>query len=77
MPGKKKKKGKKPVKYKTITIKVTAKQKKSLVNFCRSRRSTPNKMIKKAIRPLLTNYAGLEVNVNNVRVNQLALFDAD
>ncbi len=75
MPRKKAKKTRKPIKFKTITIKVTARQKKSLINYSKSRRTTPNKLIKKAIRPLLQNYAGLEVTSNNhVKVNQLELF---
>jgi len=74
MPRKKKKKTKKPIRYKTITIKITAQQKKSLVNFSKSRRSTPNKVIKKAIRPLLQNYADLEFNINPEKVKQLELF---
>ena len=69
-----KKKKRKPVKYKTITFTVTAKQKKSLVNFCKSRKTTPAKIIKKAIRPLLTDYADLKVNNSNEKVNQLQLF---
>lgn len=68
------KKKRKPIRYKTITITVTAKQKKSLVNFCRSRKTTPAKIIKKAIRPLLSDYADLKVNISNERVNQLQLF---
>ena len=68
------KKKRKPVRYKTITITVTARQKKSLVNFCRSRKTTPAKTIKKAIRPLLTDYADLVVQVNTEKVNQLELF---
>ena len=63
------------MKFKTITIKVTARQKKSLLNYSKSRRTTPNKLIKKAIRPLLQNYADLEiVPANHVKVNQLELF---
>lgn len=77
MPGKKKKKGRKPLRYKTITLKITARQKKSLINFSRSRRTTPIKIIKKAIRPLLQNYAHLEVNNNHEKVNQLELFRLD
>jgi hypothetical protein len=69
-----KKKKRKPIRYKTITLTVTAKQKKSLVNFCRSRKTTPAKVIKKAIRPLLSDYADLKVNISNERVNQLQLF---
>lgn len=68
------KKKRKPVKYKTITVTVTARQKKSLVNFCKSRKTTPNKIIKKAIRPLLTDYVDLKVNHSNEKVNQLQLF---
>lgn len=75
MPRKKAKKSRKPVKFKTITIKVTARQKKSLMNYSKSRRTTPNKLIKKAIRPLLQNYAGLEVgNISQAKVKQLELF---
>jgi len=71
---KKSKKKRKPLRYKTITIKITSRQKKSLVNFSRSRRTTPNKIIKKAIRPFLQNYINLEVNNNHGKVNQLELF---
>jgi hypothetical protein len=75
MPRKKAKKARKAVKFKTITIKVTARQKKSLVNYSKSRRTTPNKLIKKAIRPLLQNYADLEFNnTAQAKVNQLELF---
>jgi hypothetical protein len=75
MPRKKAKKTRKPLKFKTITIKVTARQKKSLINYSKSRRTTPNKLIKKAIRPLLQNYADLEVtSSSHVKVNQLELF---
>jgi hypothetical protein len=75
MPRKKAKKARKPVKFKTITLKITAKQKKSLINFCWSRHTTPNKVIKKAIRPLLENYGGLDVEKPaQVKANQLQLF---
>ena len=75
MPRKKANKAKKPVKFKTITFKVTARQKKSLVNYCRLRHTTLNKAIKKAIRPLLENYGGIEVPVTpKTRVSQLELF---
>ncbi len=75
MPRKKTKKARKPVKFKLITIKVTARQKKSLVNYSKSRHTTPNKLIKKAIRPLLDNYSGMVVTVNKPEtLNQLQLF---
>ena len=75
MAREKTKKKRKPLRYKTITLKVTARQKKSFINFCKSRRTTPNKIIKKAIRPLLQNYAGLEVAAHQEKVNQLELFN--
>jgi len=75
MPRKKAKKARKPVKFKFITIKVTARQKKSLMNYSKSRHSTPNKLIKKAIRPFLENYTDLIVAANKQeKHNQLQLF---
>ncbi len=68
------KKKRKPVRYKTVSITLTARQKKSLVNFCRSRRTTPTKVIKKAIGPLLQNYHDLQVSPGSEKVNQLQLF---
>ncbi|MEI7491688.1 MAG: hypothetical protein WCK92_09840 [Bacteroidota bacterium] len=72
-----KKKKKKAVKYKQVTITISARQKKSLMNFCKSRKSTPNKIIKKAIRPLLENYENLEVNHVSSKVSQLQLFSME
>ena len=75
MPRKKTKKSRKPVKFKVITIKVTARQKKSLMNYSKSRRTTPVKLIKKAIYPMLQNYADMEVTSHAAeKVNQLELF---
>lgn len=75
MPRKKAKKARKIVKYKVIDIKVTARQKKSLVNFCKSRHTTPTKLIKKAILPMLQNYADLKLTARKpAKDNQLELF---
>lgn len=74
MPALKRKKKRKPVQYRTVTLKLSARQKRSLDRFARSRRTTPNKLIKKAIRPLLENYADLEVRITSQKVNQLQLF---
>jgi hypothetical protein len=74
MPALKRKKKRKPVRYRTVTLKLSARQKRSLDRFARSRRTTPNKLIKKAIRPLLENYADLEVRITSQKVNQLQLF---
>ncbi len=77
MPPKRTNKKRKPIRYKSITIKLTTTQKRSLERFARSRRTTPNKIIKKAIRPFLENYADLEVNMNNEKIKQLQLFEKD
>lgn len=71
------KKRRKPIRYKSITFKVTSRQKKSLDNFCKSRKSTPIKVIKKSIQPLLDNYAHAAPLNNFVTVNQLELFKLD
>jgi hypothetical protein len=70
-----KKKARKPIRYKTLKIKLTKRQKRSLDNFCKSRGTTPIKIIKKSIRPLLDNYAGITPNAPQVLANQLDLFE--
>jgi len=68
-------KKRKVTRYKNITFKLTTRQKKSLVNYCRARRTTPTKLIKKMIRPYISNY---DVHVPEelyVTENQLDLFD--
>lgn len=77
MSGKKQKKKRKTLRYKTISLKVTARQKRSLMRFCKARKTTPNKVIKKAIRPLLQNYSDLEVTLHQEKVNQLRLFESE
>jgi predicted DNA-binding protein len=45
------------------------------MNFSKSRHTTPNKLIKKAIRPLLENYSDLVLAVNKQeKISQLELF---
>ena len=70
-------KRRKKIRYKSITIKLTTRQKRSLERFAMSRRTTPNKIIKKAIRPLLENYADLEVTMSKEKINQLKLFESE
>lgn len=69
----KKPKKRKAVKYKTIKLKVSARQKRSLENYCNSRGVTPVKMIKMSIRPLLQNYC-FSVPPPPVSPRQLELF---
>jgi hypothetical protein len=69
-----KKKARKPIRYKTLKLKLTKRQKRSLENFCRSRGTTPIKVIKQSIRPMLNNYASSVPNQPQVSVRQLDLF---
>ncbi len=69
-------KKRRPTKFKTIKLKVSARQKKSLENYCRSRGVTPNKMIKMSIKPLLQNYSS-SVPVIPVSPRQLQLFGVE
>jgi len=73
----KKKKKRKSIRFKTIKLKVSARQKKSLENFCKARKTTPNKIIKKAIRPLLENYVNAVPVRSQEKVKQLALFSSE
>jgi hypothetical protein len=72
-----KKKIRKPIRYKTIKLKLSKRQKRSLENFCKSRGTTPIKIIKKSIRPLLENYAKVTPCPPQVSVRQLDLFGKD
>jgi len=69
------KKRKRKVRYTTISFKLTSKQKKSLVNYCKARQTTPTKLIKKSIKRYIN---GFDKNVPEeyyVTENQLDLFD--
>jgi hypothetical protein len=72
-----KKKDRKPVKYTIIRFKLTRKQKKSLDNYSRMRGSTSTKVIKKQLRPLLENYADIEIKTTFKKASQLQLFDME
>jgi len=75
MPPPKRKKKRKPTRFKTISLKLTAKQKKSLVNYCKARKTTPTKLIKKMIRPYISYYDVAVPKEYFVTENQLNLFD--
>jgi hypothetical protein len=72
--GKRKRKRKK-TRYTTIKLKLTSRQKRSLMNYCEARQTTPNKLIKKQIRRFLN---GFDKNVPDeyfASEKQLDLFD--
>jgi len=69
------KKKRKIIKYKTVTFKLSAKQMKSLRNYCRARKTTPTKLIKKSIRNYTEYFSNEVPEKYHVSHNQLELFD--
>ncbi len=71
----KRKKKRKKVRYRRIVIKLSQRQQRSLINYCKARHTTPNKLIKKVIRPFLNGY-DKEIPQDVLPTpNQLDLFD--
>lgn len=71
----KKKKKRKKVKYKKITLKLSDKQFRSLSNYASARKTTKTKLIKKMIRPFLKGYdAKIPVDMDTTP-NQLDMFE--
>ncbi|MCF8369532.1 MAG: hypothetical protein K9G76_10855 [Bacteroidales bacterium] len=46
----------KKIRYTKLTIKLSAKQKQSLINYCIARQTTPNKLIKKSIKRYINGF---------------------
>ena len=66
-----------PTVYKEITFKLSVRQRKSLRNYCKARKTTPTKLIKKMIRPFTENYAGSVPQEYYLTEKQLDLFQAE
>jgi len=75
MPVGKRKKRRKKVRYSKLIIKLSAKQKKSLQNYCKARKTTPSKLIKKSIKRYINGFDKEVPEAYYVTENQLALFD--
>ncbi len=75
MPGKRRKKPRRRTKYSKVTFKLTARQKKSLMNYCKARQTTPNKLIKKSIRRFITGFDQHVPIEYFITENQLDLFE--
>ena len=75
MPPSKRKKRRKKVRYHTVKLKLTTAQKRSLMNYCQARKTTPTKLIKKMIRPFIQKYAVKVPDELYVTENQLELFE--
>ena len=69
------KKKRKVTKFKTVTFKLSAKQMKSLRNYCRARKTTPTKLIKKSIRNYTEYFSNEVPEKYHVSHNQLDMFE--
>jgi len=68
-------KKRKKIRYSEVRIRLSYKQKRSLLNYCQARKTTPNKLIKKMIRPYISNYAVDVPEEFYATENQLDLFN--
>ncbi len=64
-------------KYKKINFKLSEKQFSILNSFCKSKKTTPNKIFKKAIKDYIVNNYDFNDVDYHISENQLALFDLD
>lgn len=71
---KSRKKRRKKVRFKEVKLKLSKNQQHSLGNYCKARRTTPNKLIKKMIRRFL-NYSKDVPDESFATANQLDLFE--
>jgi hypothetical protein len=60
--------------YQSVQFKLSRKQMKSLKNYCRARKTTPNKLIKKSIRYYTENFSEGVPQKYYVTANQLDMF---
>lgn len=64
-------------KYHAVTFKLTSGQYKSLKNYCKARKTTPIKLIKRSIERFISNYEYEVPEELYLTENQLELFDSD
>lgn len=69
-------KKRKPTSFKTLTFKLSKRQMKSLKNYCRARKTTPIKLIKRQIRSYTELYAESVPEKFYATDNQLDIFEA-
>lgn len=68
---------KKKIKYKKFEFKISEKQKIIIDKFCRVKKTSPNKMIKAAIRDYIRKFAASLPEEEYISENQLRLFDEE
>ena len=64
-------------KFKTISIMLSERQMKSLLNFCEARKTTPNKLIKSKIKGYTEGFEKSVPKKYYIQHNQLDLFDGE
>lgn len=72
-----KKRRRRSYRYHTVTFKLTSGQYKSLRNYCKARRTTPVKLIKRSIARFTSNYEYEVPAELYLTENQLNLFDLE
>ena len=65
----------KKIKYYELRLKLSARQRRSLLNYCRARKTTPTTLIKKVMRPYISGFAAEVPEEYYATENQLDLFD--
>ena len=73
----KKKKSRRRYKHHAVTFKLTLGQYKSLKNYCKARRTTPIRLIKKSIERFISHYEYEVPHELYLTENQLDLFDME
>ena len=77
MKTKKNKRSRRSYQYHAVTFKLSQGQYKSLRNYCKARRTTPIKLIKRSISRFISTYEYEVPPELYVTENQLLLFDED
>lgn len=77
MPVIKRAKRRKKVRYSEIAIKLSSRQKKSLLNYCNARKTTPTKLIKKMIDRYINGFDKMVPDAIKTSEKQLDLFHED
>ncbi|PIQ33103.1 MAG: hypothetical protein COW63_06075 [Bacteroidetes bacterium CG18_big_fil_WC_8_21_14_2_50_41_14] len=62
-------------KFKSISLKLSARQMRSLMNYCEARKITPNKLIKNKIKYYTDGFDKIVPQKFYAQHNQLDLFD--
>ncbi|OIP05151.1 MAG: hypothetical protein AUJ97_01575 [Bacteroidetes bacterium CG2_30_32_10] len=67
----------KKIRYKRISFKITSNQKEIIRTYCKSRKTTPIKLFKKAVKFYMEKNQAMPKQDYHISKNQLKLFDLD